>query len=119
MILQTKLGKGVLTMTKEEILAKAREENAGVDEVKQKVERDASKLSQAVGLAACMLFNFVDALVWKTDVIGSVCWILYGIMVSTDLWVYAAGLKKAGYWIGAVVTTVFTVMLTVFLAMGL
>jgi hypothetical protein len=106
-------------MNKEEILKRARDENNGVDEVKRAVECDAAKFSQAVGLCACMLFNFLDSVFLQTEVIGSVCWILYGIMVTTGLWVHAVCLKKTGYLIGAIITTVFVILLTVFLFLGL
>lgn len=102
-------------MNKEEILEKARKENKGVDEVKRSVESKATKISQAFGLFACMLFNLLDTVYLKTDVIGSVCWIIYGFMVTTNLWVHAICLKKVLYWIGAAVTSAFVIALSVFL----
>lgn len=116
--LQTKLGKGVNIMNKDEILAKARKENNGVDEVKLSVQRNASKISLSVGMCACMLFNFVDSIILQTDIIGSVCWIIYGIMVSTDLWVQGICLKKKFYFMGAILTTIFVILLTIFLFLG-
>lgn len=116
--LQTKLGKGVLVMNKEEILKKAREENQGVDEVKRAAENEAAKISMAVGLAACMLLNLLDTIFLETHVIGEACWIIYGTMVTTQLWVYAGSLKKKGYLIGAVITTIFVILLSVFLFLG-
>lgn len=106
-------------MNKEEILRKARTENAGVDEVKRAVEADAARISHAVGLAVCMLFNLLDSLFLQTDVIGEVCWIIYGTMVSTNLWVQGVCLKKKGYLIGGAVTTLFVILLTVFLFLGM
>lgn len=106
-------------MNKEEILRKAREENKGVDEVKRAVENDAARISMAIGLAACMLLNLLDSVFLQTDVIGEACWIIYGTMISSRLWVYAVDLKKAGYWAGAVATTLFVILLTVFLFMGM
>ena len=105
-------------MNKEEILKKAREENQGVDEVKRAAEKDAAELSTAVGLAVCMLLNLLDTIILETGVIGDACWIIYGTMVSTRLWVYAASLKKKGYLIGAVITTILVVLLSVFLFLG-
>ena len=105
-------------MKKEEILKRAREENNGIDAVKCAAENEAAKISIAIGLAACMLLNFLDAIILQTDVIGDACWIIYGTMVSSRLWVYAGSLKKAGYFIGAIVTTVFVILLCVFLFMG-
>lgn len=106
-------------MNKDEILAKARKENNGVDEVKRSVERDATKISQAVGMCACMFFNFVDSVFLQTEIIGSVCWIIYGILVTSNLWVHAVCLKKKTYLAGALLTTVFVVLLTFFLLQGL
>ena len=100
-------------MEREEILEKARKENAGTDEVKRFAESAASGLAEAVGLAACMLFSLLDKLVLKTGVVGSVCWIIYGIMVTTNLWAQAAVLKKKGWFIGAIVTTLMVIALTV------
>ena len=116
--LQIKLGKGVLVMTREEILAKAREENNGVDEVLQAAKTEGAKFSMAVGAAACMLLNFLDSIFLKTDVIGDTCWIIYGIMVCTNLLVQGIYLKKKRYLIGAGLTSVFVILLTVFLFKG-
>ena len=106
-------------MDKEEILEKARTENAGIDEVKRAAEADAEKMAYAVGGAFCMLFNLLDSLFLKTDVIGEVCWIIYGAMVSTNLWCQGIALKKKGYCIGGAVTTLFVILLTVFLFLGM
>lgn len=105
-------------MNKEEILKRAREENKGVDEVKCAVENEAAKISIAIGLAACMLLNFLDSIILHTDVIDEACWIIYGTMVASRLWVYASCLKKIGYFIGAIMTTAFTILLFVFLFLG-
>ena len=102
-------------MNKEEILKRAREENKGVDAVKCAAENEAAKISLAIGLAVCMLLNFLDSILLHTDAIGDACWIIYGTMVTSRLWVYAGCLKKIGYFIGAGITTVFTVLLLVFL----
>ena len=80
-------------MNKEEILSKARKENKGVDAVEQAAKTEAAKISMAVGAAACMLLNLLDRIILQTDVIGDTCWIIYGIMVSTSLWVQGAYLK--------------------------
>lgn len=93
-------------MDKEEILKKAREENQGVDEVKRAAEREASQASRVVGAFACLFFTTMDRLVFKTDVINQVCWIIYGTMVTTDAWVYAVKLKeKKGFWLLALLGT--------------
>ena len=113
-----KLGKGDAHMNKEEILKRAREENNGVDEVRCAAENEAGKISTAIGLAACMLLNFFDALFLQTEVIGEACWIIYGTIVTSRLWVYAACLKKIGYLIGAAVTTVFVILLCIVLFLG-
>ena len=86
-------------MNKEEILKKAREENQGVDEVQRATEREAAKMSRVVGACACLFFTLMDRLVLKTGVINEICWILYGIMVTTDAWVYAINLKRKRYWL--------------------
>ena len=85
-------------MNKEEILKKAREENQGVDEVLRATEREAAKMSRVVGACACLFFTLMDRLVLKTGVINEICWILYGIMVTTYAWVYAINLKQKRYW---------------------
>ena len=105
-------------MNKEEILKRARTENAGVDEVKRDAEAAAAQISHAVGLAMCMLLNLLDSLFLQTDVIGEACWIIYGTMITSRLWVEGISLKKRGYLIGAVVTTVFVILLSVFLFLG-
>ena len=103
--MQIKLGKGTYVMNKDEILKRAREENNGVDEVKRVVERDAATTSRVVGAFACLFFTIMDRLVFKTDVINQICWIIYGTMVTTDAWVYAVKLKKKGYWLLALLGT--------------
>ena len=105
-------------MNKEEILKRAREENKGVDEVKRAAENEAAKISMAIGLAACMLLNLLDAVYLETDVIGEACWIIYGTMITSRLWVEGISLKKTGYLIGAIVTTVFVILLSVFMFLG-
>lgn len=92
-------------MNKDEVLKLAREENKGVDEVKRAVEREAAATSRVVGAFACLFFTFMDRLVFKTDVINQICWIIYGTMVTTDAWVYAVKLKKKGYWLLALLGT--------------
>ena len=106
-------------MNKEEILKKARTENAGVDEVKRDAEAAAAQISHAVGLAMCMLLNLLDSLFLQTDVIGEACWIIYGSMISTNLWAQGICLKKKGYFIGGAVNTLFVILLTVFLFLGM
>ena len=86
-------------MNKEEILKKAREEKQGVDEVQRATEREAAKMARVVGACACLFFTLMDRLVLKTGVINEICWILYGIMVTTDAWVYAINLKQQRYWL--------------------
>lgn len=105
-------------MNKEEILKRAREENNGIDEVKCAAENEAAKISISIGLAACMLLNFLDSILLHTDVIGEACWIIYGTMITSRLWVYACSLKKIGYLMGAIMTTAFTILLCVFLFIG-
>lgn len=117
-IVTTKLGKGATDMNKEEILQRARKENNGVDEVKCAAENEAAKISMSIGLAACMLLNFLDSILLQTDVIGEACWIIYGTMITSRLWVYALSLKKRSYYVGAILTTVFTILLCVFLFIG-
>ena len=105
-------------MNKEEILKRAREENMGVDEVKRAAENEAAKFSMAIGAAMCMLLNFLDRLFLHTDVIGDACWIIYGTMISSRLWVEGLCLKKKGYILGGALTSVFAILLTVFLFVG-
>ena len=105
-------------MNKEEILKRAREENKGVDEVKHAAESKAAKISMAVGGAVCMLLNLLDRLFLHTDVIGDTCWIIYGIMVSSNLLVQGIYLKKKSYLIGFVFTAAFVILLAVFLFVG-
>lgn len=105
-------------MNKDKILERAREENKGVDEVKRAAENEAAKISMAIGAAACMLLSFLDRLFLQADVIGDTCWIIYGIMISSRLWVEGIYLKKTGYLIGATLTTVFVILLSIFLFLG-
>ena len=102
-------------MTKEEILQKAQAEYKGADEVMLAVQKEASLISRAVGLAMCMLLNLLDKLYLKTGIIGSTCWILYGAIVSSSLWVYAVELKKRWYWVAAVLTSAASMFLAVLL----
>ena len=105
-------------MNKEEILKRARKENNGVDEVKRAAENEAAKISIAIGLAACMLLNLLDVFILNTEAIGEACWIIYGTMITSRLWVYAGCLRKIGYYIGAIITTAFVILLCVFLFLG-
>ena len=102
-------------MTKEEILQKAQAENKGADKVMIAVQKEASLISRAVGLVACMLLNLIDQLYLKTDIIGSVCWILYGVIVSSSLWVYAVKLKRRWYWVAVVLTSAASILHAVLL----
>ena len=105
-------------MNKDEILKKAREENKGVDEVKRAAENESAKISMTIGAAACMLMNLLDHLFLHTDVIGDTCWIIYGTMTASQLWVEGIYLKKKSYLVGAVLTTIFVIALSVFLFIG-
>ncbi len=105
-------------MNKDEILRKAREENKGVDEVKRAAEKESAKISLAIGAAVCMLMNLLDALFLHTDVIGDTCWIIYGTMTASQLWVEGICLKKKSYLVGAVLTSIFVTLLFVFLFIG-
>ena len=105
-------------MNKEEILRRAREENKGVDEVKRAVENDAARISMAIGAAVCMLLNLLDHLILHSDIVGDTCWIIYGSMVTSRLWVEGIALKKKGYVVAAICTTVFVILLAVFLFIG-
>ncbi len=105
-------------MNKEEILRRAREENKGVDEVKRSVENDAARISAAIGAAVCMLLNLLDRLILHSDVVGDTCWIIYGSMIASRVWVEGIALKKNGYVIGAICTTAFVILLAVFLFVG-
>ena len=106
-------------MNKDEILKKARTENAGIDEVRRAAEADAARLAYAVGGCICMLLNCMDSFLFDTGIVSSVCWIIYGSMISTSLWVQGAMLKNKLYLIGAVATTLFVILLTVFLFLGM
>lgn len=116
--LQTKLGKGDPIMNKDEILKRAREENKGVDEVKRAAETEAAKISMAIGGVACMFLNFLDRIFLQTDVIGDTCWIIYGTMISSRLWIEGIYLKKKSYLFGGALTTAFIILLSVFLFLG-
>ena len=105
-------------MNKEEILKLAREENKGVDEVKRSTENEAAKISMAIGLSMCMLLNLLDSIMLQTEVIGEASWIIYGTLITSRLWVYAIKLKKMWYYVGAAITTVFVILLMVFLFLG-
>ena len=105
-------------MNKEEILAKARKENNGIDEVKRSVEGRSSKISRAVGVCACGILTIIDSIFSETGIIGSVCWIIYGSIISSDLWVHVAYLKKPGYLIGALLATGITVVFAILLFVG-
>lgn len=105
-------------MDKEEILKRAREENKGVDEVKRAAEYEAAKISMAIGAAVCMLLNLLDRLILQTDVIGDTCWIIYGTMISSRLWVEGIYLKKKSYYAAGALTSAFVVLLSVFLFVG-
>ena len=105
-------------MNKEEILKRAREENKGIDEVQRAAENEAGKISMAVGVAVCLLLNLLDTIYLKTDVIGEVCWIIYGAMISTRLWIVGRYLKKKLYIFAAALTTAFVILLSVFLFVG-
>ncbi len=105
-------------MNKEEILKRAREDNKGVDEVKLAAENEAGRVSVAIGAAVCMLLNLLDRVYLQTDVIGDVCWIIYGAMISSRLWVEGLYMKKKSYILGGALTAVFVILLIVFLFVG-
>lgn len=105
-------------MNKEEILKRAREENKGVDEVKRATEREAATISRVTGACACLFFTLIDRVVLKTGVINEICWIIYGIMVTTDAWVYAVNLKQKRYWFLALLGTAGCAILITMLFSG-
>ena len=105
-------------MNKEDILKRAREENNGVDEVARSIEGEAARFSMALGAAVCMLLNLIDRIFLHNDAIGDTCWIIYGTMISSRLWFAGISLKQKGSLIGAVLTSVFVILLTIFLFVG-
>lgn len=105
-------------MNKEDILKRAREENNGVDEVARSIEGEAAKISMAIGGVVCMLLNLLASVFLHNDAIGDTCWIIYGTMISSRLWVTGISLKQKGSLIGAVLTSVFVILLTIFLFIG-
>ena len=105
-------------MNREEILKKAQKENNGVDEVKRATEREAATISRVMGACACLFFTFMDRVVLKTGVINEICWIIYGIMVTTDTWVYAVNLKQKRYWLLALLGTAGCAILITMLFLG-
>ena len=91
-------------MNKEEILQKARQENKGKDEVFQTTNRLAGKVSQLVGLCACLLFQFLEMIFLQTDIIGKICFSIWCIMWAAQSWVYVFrwNQKKRLYLISAI-----------------
>ena len=84
-------------MNKDEILAKARTENKGVDEVEQSAHKEASKIAMSAGFLISMLFYWWDSIFLKTEWVGPTCLIMYSFLFAIQQWVLAIRLKKALY----------------------
>ena len=76
-------------MTKEEILARSRDENKNSDEREQQITNRARAISGAIGLTLCMLLNLIN-----TYNNGPAA-------VSSAMWAVACGIYAPGYLISA------------------
>ena len=84
MKMQRILGKGVISMTREEILEKSRKENQTGDEREQATVLRGGSIAKAVGLALCMLMVFLGDVLGADPAAGLGAFAIYWGMYGTD-----------------------------------
>lgn len=79
-------------MDKEDILAKSRAENKGMDEYERAVQNQAGRLAMQVGLLACCLAAALEVLL--TDHVSMSSWTIYFSALSANFWVKYRKLRQ-------------------------
>lgn len=104
--MQRKLGKEGFPVTKEEILAKSREENTGMDEREQQVMLQSHSASNLAGLVLCILIHLINRITGGPEVIRYAAWTILWGMLAAALWTNFLKLKNRKSWIVPVLYTV-------------
>ena len=85
-------------MTKEEILAKSRNENKGMDEREQDIHTKANNLGGTVGLMVAMILAIINEIADGPEVVRYVIWAVYWSNHLFNYGYQAFHLKKRSYW---------------------
>ena len=94
MKMQTKPGKGVLPMTREEILEMSRMENKSSDERELLMIQKSKAISQGVSLVFCMLLQVVCLVTDGPALIAQTAWTIISINYAVDSLYQGIKLKK-------------------------
>ena len=86
-------------MTKEEILARSRDENKNSDEREQQITNRARAISGAIGLPLCMLLNLINAYNNGPAAVNSAMWTVACGIYAPGYFISAAQLKRKSDWI--------------------
>lgn len=95
-------------MTKDEILAKSRQENkiTDKDEREQSIEIKAGNLAGTVSLLLCIMFMFVNTIQHGPEVVTYSLWAVYWCRQAVVYGYQAYHLKKRSYWFYSAVLAV-------------
>lgn len=72
-------------MDKDDILAKSRQENQGIDEYERVVQEKAGRISMQVGMLACCGAAVLQAAL--TGRVSKTSWMIYFSILATTFWV--------------------------------
>jgi hypothetical protein len=105
--LQTKLGKGVNGMNKEEILAKSRNDNKSADERQILLQQKAQAISGGVGLALCCIIALLEGIFGDSVILFYGCFSIYWGITAANSIVLAVMTKNKYGWFSVVNAILF------------
>lgn len=103
-------------MNREDILARSRAENRGMDEYERSVLEKAGRLAMRAGLLACCITAVLE--VWLTERVSAVSWTIYFCILSTSFWVKYRCLRRRHELAVAVLYTAIGVFFAVLFLLG-
>lgn len=97
-------------MTREEILAKSRNENRGNDERERKIALQASTAAKISGMAVCVLISFIARYLGCPQHLIMAVWTVYWGMMIGEYWYLFIRLRKRFHLVAAIVNTVACIL---------
>ena len=113
MKMQRILGKGVISMTKDEILEKSRKENTVADEREQYILNKANNLGGFISIIVALFLMMINTIADGPEAVNVAIWSIYWVRFAIIYGYQAFLLKKKSYWFFTVffsLTAVFTIL---------
>ena len=112
--MQRILGKGVISMTREEILEKSRKENTVADEREQYILNKANNLGGLISIIVALFLMMINTIADGPEAVNVAIWSIYWVRFAITYGYQAFLLKKKSYWF----FTVFFSLTAVFAILG-